>query len=43
MLIHSFGDYPLRTPAMMTLFALCCAMMLAYGSRAPQQIPTPPA
>lgn len=38
MLAHSFGDYPLRAPMMATLFALCCAMMLAYGPQAPQHL-----
>jgi len=28
LLIHSFGDYPLRTPALAVVFALACAMML---------------
>jgi hypothetical protein len=28
LLIHSLGDYPLRTPALAVVFALACAMML---------------
>ena len=28
LLIHSFADYPLRTPALAVVFALACAMML---------------
>jgi O-antigen ligase len=28
LLIHSVGDYPLRTPALAVVFALACAMML---------------
>lgn len=32
LLVHSLADYPLRSPAMSVLFALCCAMMLAYPS-----------
>ena len=28
LLVHSFVDYPLRTPAMAVVFALACAMML---------------
>jgi O-Antigen ligase len=28
LLIHSFFDFPLRTPALMALFALCCGIMV---------------
>ena len=38
--LHSLGDYPLRTPALATLFALCCALMVA--PRGPADRPTPP-
>jgi O-Antigen ligase len=27
LLLHSFVDYPLRTPALMVMFALCCGFM----------------
>jgi len=33
LLIHSGLDYPLRSPAMMTVFALACALMLPTASR----------
>jgi len=33
MLVHSFVDYPLRTPAMMAVFALACAALATAGRR----------
>lgn len=33
MLIHSFVDYPLRTPAMMAVFAVACAALATAGRR----------
>jgi O-antigen ligase len=32
LLLHSFVDYPLRTPALMVMFALCCGFM-AHASQ----------
>jgi O-antigen ligase len=32
LLAHSFVDYPLRTTALSTVFALCCAIMIAFNS-----------
>lgn len=37
LLAHSAADYPLRSPAMATLFALCCGLMLAYAAPGRQQ------
>jgi O-antigen ligase len=33
MLIHSLVDYPLRTPAMMAVFAVACAVLATAGRR----------
>ncbi|MBI1404581.1 MAG: O-antigen ligase family protein [Caulobacter sp.] len=34
LLAHSLVDYPLRTPAMMCVFALCCGLMISPRQRA---------
>lgn len=34
LVVHSALDYPLRSPAMMTVFALSCALMLPIAARA---------
>lgn len=37
LLAHSFVDYPLRTTALSTIFAFCCAIMVALNGRSRQQ------
>lgn len=43
LLVHSLADYPLRSPAMSVLFALCCALMLTCPSARVRRIGDRPA
>lgn len=40
-MIHSFGDYPLRSEAYMTLFAFACALLLPPAAAGRPQRPIP--